>query len=232
MTTAGKRALIIGASRGLGLGLTAELLHRGWSVIATVRDPAKAEGLQKLGAGNSGRLQIERIDVDRQPDLDALNRRLTDKLDLLFVNAGIAGPANETAATATREGLAQIMWTNALAPIRIAEGLLPRIVEGGTVAFMSSILGSVGENTSGGYELYRISKASLNMLARGFAATRAKDRKLTVLNLHPGWVRTDMGGPSAPLSVEDSVRGLANVLETRHGAKHLYLDYQGRAIPW
>ena len=105
-------------------------------------------------------------------------------------------------------------------------------VDGGTVAFMSSILGSIGENTSGGYDLYRISKASLNMLARSFAAVSAKDRKITVLNLHPGWVRTDMGGPSAPLGVEDSVRGLVNVLETQHGAKHLYLDYRGREIPW
>jgi NAD(P)-dependent dehydrogenase (short-subunit alcohol dehydrogenase family) len=124
------------------------------------------------------------------------------------------------------------MWTNALAPIRIAERLLPRVADGGTVAFMSSVLGSIGENTSGGYDLYRISKASLNMLARGFAATAAKDRRITVLNLHPGWVRTDMGGSAAPLSVEDSVRGLADVLETRRSAKHLYLDYQGREIPW
>jgi NAD(P)-dependent dehydrogenase (short-subunit alcohol dehydrogenase family) len=228
----GKRALIIGASRGLGFGLTAELLRRGWNVVATARDPAKADALQKLATDSGGKLQIERIDVDRQTDLAALKQRLTGKLDLLFVNAGISGPTNETAVTATREGVAQIMWTNALAPIRIAEQLLPQVVDGGTVAFMSSILGSIGENTSGGYDLYRISKASLNMLARGFAAGSAKDRKITVLNLHPGWVRTDMGGPSAPVSVEDSVRGLANVLETRHGAKHLYLDYQGREIPW
>jgi len=227
-----RRALMVGASRGLGLGLTAELLTRGWNVMATARDPARAEGLQKLAARGNGKLHIERLDVDQAADLDALAARLPDKLDLLFVNAGIAGPANETALTATREGLAQIMWTNALAPIRIAERLLPHIVDGGTVAFMSSILGSIGENTSGGYDLYRISKASLNMLARGFAATSARDRKVTVLNLHPGWVRTDMGGPSAPLGIEESVRGLVNVLETQHGAKHLYLDYRGREIPW
>ena len=225
-----KRALIIGASRGLGLGLTAVLLTRGWSVVATARNPASADELQRIASDR--RLTIEQLDVDQAADLEALAKRLTGKFDLLLVNAGIAGPANETTLTATREGLAQILWTNALAPIRIAEKLLPQVSDGGTVAFMSSILGSIGENNSGGYDLYRISKASLNMLSRSFAVTSAKDRKVTVLNLHPGWVRTDMGGAAAPLSVEESVRGLANVLESRHRAKHLYLDYQGREIPW
>jgi NAD(P)-dependent dehydrogenase (short-subunit alcohol dehydrogenase family) len=200
-------------------------------VVATARDPGKA-GLKQLQARHAERLRIERMDVDRGADLDAVVQRLDGRLDLLFVNAGIAGPANTTAATATREDVAQIMWTNALAPIRIAEGLLPRVVEGGTVAFMSSILGSIAENTSGGYDLYRISKCSLNMLARGFAAAHAQRSGITVLSLHPGWVRTDMGGSSAPLGVEESVRGLATVLETKRAARHWFLDYQGRELPW
>jgi NAD(P)-dependent dehydrogenase (short-subunit alcohol dehydrogenase family) len=124
------------------------------------------------------------------------------------------------------------MWTNSLSPVRIAGRLLPQVIGGGCVAFMSSILGSIAGNESGGYELYRISKASLNMLARGFAATAGKDKKLAVLNLHPGWVRTDMGGPQAPLSVEESVRGLTDVLEKQRTAGHWYLDYQGRELPW
>ena len=232
MSSADRRALIVGASRGLGLGLVGELLQRGWSVVATVRDPASAEGLKQLAARYRGKLDIERIDVDQPADLDVLAKRVTGRLNLLFVNAGIAGPANATAATATREDVSQIMWTNAVSPIRIAERLLPHVVEGGTVAFMSSILGSIAENTSGGYDLYRISKASLNMLAHGFAAAHAQRSGVTVLSLHPGWVRTDMGGASAPLGVEESVRGLANVLETPHARKHLFLDYQGREIPW
>jgi len=232
MSSTDKRALIVGASRGLGLGLVGELLQRGWSVVATVRDPARAEGLKQLAARHSGKLEIERIDVDQPADLDALAKRVAGRLNLVFVNAGIAGPANATAATAKREEVSQIMWTNAVSPIRIAERLLPHVVEGGTVAFMSSVLGSITENTSGGYDLYRISKASLNMLARGFAAAHAQRSGITVLSLHPGWVRTDMGGASAPLGVEESVRGLANVLETPHARRHLYLDYQGREIPW
>lgn len=228
-----KTALIIGASRGLGLGLATELASRGWHVIGTARRPANAQKLQELAAARSGRVEIEAIDVDREVDIDALVQRLARRrLHLVFLNAGISGPQGRTAQQATREEVAQIMWTNALAPIRIAERLLPQVVEGGTVAFMSSLLGSVGLNTTGGYDLYRVSKASLNMLARGFAAAHAQRSGITVLSLHPGWVRTDMGGPDAPVGVEDSVRGLANVLESRHGRDHFYLDYQGNKLPW
>jgi len=228
-----KTALIVGASRGLGLGLASELASRGWQVVATARQPGRAKGLQALFAAHSGRVEIESMDVDRAEDLETLAQRLARRrLHLLFLNAGIMGPKEQSVLKASREDVAQIMWTNAVAPIRIAERLLPQLVEGGTVAFMSSKLGSVAENTSGGYDLYRISKSSLNMLAHGFAVTHAQRSGITVLNLHPGWVRTDMGGAEAPLSIEESTRGLANVLESRHGRDHFYLDYQGKPIPW
>jgi NAD(P)-dependent dehydrogenase (short-subunit alcohol dehydrogenase family) len=228
-----KTALLVGASRGLGLGLAGELAARGWRVIATARTPAKAKELQALAAGSGGAVAIEQIDVDDSAQLDALAGRLkSERLDLLFLNAGIAGPAEKSAAQCTREEMSQVMWTNAIAPLRIAERLLPRVVDGGTVAFMSSILGSVTDNTSGGYDLYRISKASLNMLARSFAANLPRERQLNVLNLHPGWVRTDMGGPGAPLGIAESVRGLADVLEKKRVAGHRYLDYQGQELPW
>lgn len=228
----GKTVLLIGASRGLGLGLAGELARRGWQVIATARDPARATDLAAL-AERTGRIEIEKLDVDDVGQLEALSGRLAQRrLDMLFVNAGISGPRDQSVADISRNDLAHVMWTNALSPVRIAGRLLPLIATGGTVAFMSSILGSVGQNTSGGYELYRISKTSLNMLARGFAATAGKEKALVVLNLHPGWVRTDMGGPQAPVGVEESVRGLADVIETRRDAGHRYLDYQGRELPW
>jgi NAD(P)-dependent dehydrogenase (short-subunit alcohol dehydrogenase family) len=227
-----KTVLLIGASRGLGLGLAGELARRGWRVIATVRDLARATELTAL-AERTGRIEIEKLDVDDVGQLEALAARLADRpLNLLFVNAGIAGPRDQSVADLSREDLAKVMWTNALSPVRIAGRLLPMVVKGGCVAFMSSVLGSVTENLSGGYELYRASKASLNMLARGFAATAVKEKSLTVLNLHPGWVRTDMGGPQAPVSVEESVRGLVDVLESQRGAGHRYLDYTGRELAW
>jgi NAD(P)-dependent dehydrogenase (short-subunit alcohol dehydrogenase family) len=228
----GKTVLLIGASRGLGLGLAGELAGRGWQVIATAREPAKATELAAL-AEKTGRVEIEKLDVDDVGQLEALATRIAGRrLDLLFVNAGISGPRDQSVADLSREDLAKVMWTNALSPVRIAGRLLPLVVPGGCVAFMSSILGSIAENTSGGYELYRISKTSLNMLARGFAATAGKEKALVVLNLHPGWVRTDMGGPQAPVGVEDSVRGLVDVLENRRKAGHYYLDFQGRELSW
>ena len=228
----GKTVLLIGASRGLGLGLAGELAQRGWQVIATVRDPARATALAAL-AERSGRIEIEKLDVDDVGQLESLATRLADRpLQMLFVNAGISGPRDQSVADLSRTDVAQVMWTNALSPVRIAGRLLPLVNTGGTVAFMSSILGSIAQNTSGGHELYRISKTSLNMLARGFAATAGKEKSLVVLNLHPGWVRTDMGGPSAPVGVDESVRGLVDVLEARRNPGHLYLDYQGRELPW
>ena len=228
----GKTVLLIGASRGLGLGLAGELASRGWQVIATARDPAKATELAAL-TERTGRVEIEKLDMDDVGQLEALATRIAGRhLDLLFVNAGISGPRDQSVADLAREDVAKVMWTNALSPVRVAGRLLPQVVKGGCVAFMSSILGSIAENNSGGYELYRISKASLNMLARGFAMSAGKEKELVVLNLHPGWVRTDMGGPQAPVSVEESVSGLADVLETRRDAGHLYLDYQGRQLPW
>jgi NAD(P)-dependent dehydrogenase (short-subunit alcohol dehydrogenase family) len=227
-----KTVLLIGASRGLGLGLAGELARRGWQVIATARDPAKATELAAL-AERTGRVEIEKLDMDDVGQLEALATRIAGRrLDLLFVNAGISGPRDQSVADLAREDVAKVMWTNALSPVRVAGRLLPLVNRGGCVAFMSSILGSIAENTSGGYELYRISKASLNMLARGFAMTAGKEKELIVLNLHPGWVRTDMGGPQAPVGVEESVSGLADVLEARRTAGHLYLDYQGRQLPW
>ena len=233
MNADARTAVLVGASRGLGLGLVAELAGRGWNVIATARQPARAQKLQELSTARSGQIEIEAMDVDREADIDAFVQRLARRrLHLVFLNAGISGPQGRTAADATRAEVADILWPNALAPIRIAERLLPQVVEGGTVAFMSSILGSVAQNTSGGYDLYRISKASLNVLSRSFAAAHAKRSGITVLSLHPGWVRTDMGGPDAPVGIEESVRGLANVLESRHGRDHFYLDYQGQKLPW
>jgi len=225
-----KTALIIGASRGLGLGLATELDSRGWQVVGTARKPAEAKGLQSLAAG--GRVGVETIDIARAEDIDALAQRLAGRtFDLLFVNAGIAGTPGATVDTARREDLAEILWVNSLAPVRVAQRLLPRVTAGGTVAFMSSLLGSIAENTSGGFDLYRASKAALNMLAHGFAIA-ARERGIATLSLHPGWVRTDMGGPQAPLSIEESVRGLANVLEAKHDPQHRFLDYTGREIPW
>ncbi|MCY1343283.1 3-oxoacyl-[acyl-carrier-protein] reductase [compost metagenome] len=223
-----KSILLIGASRGLGLGLAKQLHADGWQITATVRDPQRAEALRALDG-----VHIESLDIDDAEALGALHQRLRGELyDVLFVNAGISGPQHQSVSAATQAELGQLFMTNAVAPLRLAERFAGQVREGGTVAFMSSILGSIALNDSSYLALYKASKAALNCLGRGFYAEQS-ERRLTVLQLHPGWVRTDMGGADAPLDIATSCAGLARqLLEHAGSGKHLYIDYQGEALPW
>ncbi|HYI31060.1 MAG TPA: SDR family oxidoreductase [Bradyrhizobium sp.] len=229
----GKTAIVIGASRGLGLGLAREFAARGWRVTTTARDPETAPELTHAADELGGALVVETVDMNRIESVDALAARLTgSSFDLVFVNAGVYGPQHQSVDAATPDEIGTLLFTNAIAPIRLARRLLPLVSDGGTVAFMSSHMGSVADNTSGGTDLYRASKAALNSLTRGFAATDVGGRNLTVLTMHPGWVRTAMGGDQAPLSVEESTRGLADVIEANHKPGHRFLDYQGNELAW
>src|SRR5260370_15607105 len=216
--TENRMALVVGASRGLGLGLAAELKGRGWNIVATVRDRAGERRLQALAATQGGALRVEHVDINDDEAVAALRRRLDrDVFDLVFVVAGIALPEPGDAARARRDEAAEIFLTNAVAPIRLARAFLDRVRDGpGIVAFMSSGLGSVADKTDNYAELYSASKAALNSLSRSFAASLAR-RRVTVLVVAPGWVRTDMGGRAASLSVEESVSGIVQVLEARAG---------------
>ncbi|MCK8784969.1 SDR family oxidoreductase [Roseomonas sp. NAR14] len=225
-------ALILGASRGLGLGLARELLGRGWHVIATERG-GRAEPLHDLAAEAGGRLEIERADINHPDQIEALRGRLAGRsLDLLFVNAGVANDPAETAGEVSTEEFTRILVTNALSPLRAIEALAPLVPAGGVIGAMSSGLGSVANNESGGWEVYRASKAALNTLLRSYAA-RSRDSGHALLLIAPGWVRTDMGGPDAALDVETSMRGVAGVIEARRGKAGLaYLDHRGQTVPW
>lgn len=158
MSTA-KTALIIGASRGLGLGLVQRLLEDGWQVTATVRNPHKAEALQALG-----KVQIEQLDMDDQQAVIALSQKLKDQVfDLLFVNAGVKGPDNQLPGHATLAEVGQLFFTNAVAPINLAQRFVGQIrKDSGVLAFMSSVLGSVTMPDAPELALYKASKAALN----------------------------------------------------------------------
>ena len=228
-----RTALVIGASRGLGLGLVKELAGRGWRVIATLRSPATAAGLIAFADDSAGKVRLETLDLEDGAAIDALARILSDEtLDLLFVNAGIS-LRGTSASAAARDDVARLFLTNAVAPIHVAEAFLPQMREGsGVIAMMSSGLGSVANNFRGGPDLYSASKAALNKLTRGFAAGLG-NRKLTILSISPGWVRTDMGGPSAMLSVEDSCRGVVDVIEKRAGSgEHGFYSHEGGEVAW
>lgn len=230
---ADRTALVIGASRGLGLGLVKELAARGWRVIATLRSEKTAEGLTAFTDQSQGKVILETLDLEDGDAIDALARRLAGQtLDLLFVNAGIS-LGRIRAGAASRDDVARLFLTNAVAPIHVAEAFLPRMRDGtGVIAMMSSGLGSVAGNFRGGVDLYSASKAALNKLTRGFASGLGA-QGLTVLSISPGWVRTDMGGPSAMLSVEDSCRGVVDVLEAKAGTgKHGFYNHQGAEVAW
>ena len=226
-------ALIVGANRGIGLGVAKEFLAHGWDVIATARDPGKAAALHALSASHPGRVSIPRLDTNDAAAVDGFAKTLDGKvLDAVLVNAGVSGPGHRSASAATAEEIGTLMFVNAIAPVRLARSLADHVRPGsGVMAFTSSIMGSVAVNP-GGHELYRASKAALNSLSRGLWG-ELSGRKLTVVSLHPGWVRTDMGGQSAAVSVEDSAAGVVAVIEAQSGAhQHRFLSYTGEELPW
>lgn len=227
-----KTLLIIGASRGLGLALADEHLRRGWHVIATQRSD-KASGLAALSKRYKESLEIEAVDINDPASLVALREKLAGRqIDLLFVNAGVTNDPHETVGEVTTDEFTRIMITNALSPMRAIEILQELVPVTGLIAVMSSGLGSVADNESGGWEVYRGSKAALNTFMRSFAARHAKDPR-GFLIVAPGWVRTDMGGPEATLGIEESIPRIADLLERNAGKAGLrYLDYRGTVVRW
>lgn len=226
-----RNALIVGGSRGLGLGLVREHLGRGWRVTATVR--TRSVELDELRQGSAGRLAVEALDVTDPGQAAVLAQRLGGQtFDLLFLNAGMMAGRGVSLGEVPDSDIVSIFLTNAIGPIRVADALLGSVAPGGTIAFMSSILGSIGTNDDGRAELYRASKAALNSLVRSFRARHAQ-ANFTVLAIHPGVVRTSMGGPSAPLDVETSVRSVADVIAARRGTGgQAFVDYRNEIIPW
>ncbi|MFJ4896089.1 SDR family NAD(P)-dependent oxidoreductase [Streptomyces sp. NPDC088788] len=225
-----RKALIIGASRGLGLVLTKELVHRGWEVIATTRRGGGE--LHEAAEASRGRLRIESLEMTQSEQLFALRERLDDaRLDLLFVNAAI-NRGNLPIGEVPTNMFTEVMITNALSPLRTVEVLRELVTPGGTVAIMSSEQGSISRNTEGGFELYKASKAALNQLMRSYA-TRYADDGQTKLLIDPGHNRTQLGGPDAPLSPSESIPAIVDVLEVQAGAPGLqFLDQHGETVPW
>ncbi|PBC75565.1 NAD(P)-dependent dehydrogenase (short-subunit alcohol dehydrogenase family) [Streptomyces sp. TLI_235] len=231
MTDTRKTALIVGASRTLGLAMAAEYLRRDWDVIGTVRG-SRRTGLHDLAEASGGRLTVESLEMTEPDQVSALRDRLAGRtLDLLFVNAAITRgdiPIGEVPA----EMFTEVMITNALSPMRVVEWLRPLVAPTGTVGVMSSDQGSIALNTDGGQDLYRASKSALNQLMRCSAARHADDGR-TVLLMDPGWVRTELGGPDADLSVEESIPGVVETIERHRGKPGLhFVDHLGQTVPW
>lgn len=214
--------LITGANRGLGLEFARQYSANGWTVTATARE-SSAE-LDQLG------IKVEQLDMSDLEAVAGFGERL-DALDLLIANAGTYGPRAVTGAEDAR-GWADTFVVNTIAPFLLAQSVLPLVAKShGKLVAITSRMGSIEDNTSGGYISYRSSKTALNSAWRSLAIDNRG--KVTASVLHPGWVQTRMGGSSAPLTTEQSVTGMRKVIE-RLGPKDSgeFVSYDGSQISW
>jgi len=225
-------ALVVGATRGLGRATTAELLRRSWSVIGTARDLDRAAELTGLREGGRS-ARVERLDVRDPEQVRALRSRLDGvRLDLLLVCAGTTSHQDTPIGAVPDDAFAEVLLTNALGPARVVDLLLDLVADDGVAAVMSSGQGSIADNVRGGRETYRASKAALNMLVRSIAARRPESGPALVL-LAPGWIATDLGGPGATYTLEESVPLVLDTALAQRGRPGLaYVDRTGSTVPW
>jgi len=222
-------ALIIGASRGIGLELVRQYVADGWRVIATARDDAGRDRVQALGA------QCLRVDVASPISVTSLEWMLDgEKLDLALYVAGVMD-RNAANTPPTQDAFDRVMHTNVMGAMMVIPQVAPMVeAADGVFACISSVMGSLQGTRSSDAALYRISKAALNMVVR---CTQAEQPDITLLAIHPGWVQTDMGGEQAPLTPEQSATSLRHtlsaVLEQRN-PKHrgAFLNHDGQPLPW
>jgi NAD(P)-dependent dehydrogenase (short-subunit alcohol dehydrogenase family) len=239
-----RRVVVTGANRGLGLEFTGQLLAAGDEVVATVRQPKKADELEKLVATSDGRGTIVRLDVGDPDSVAAAALQIGerfDALDLLVNNAGIwSAPGQPERASAGAladlrpEPVLEVLRINAVGPILVTQALAPLLAAAGAakVVNLSSGLGSIERATSRGNVAYGMSKAALNMLTRHLAAELRRQGTIVVA-MSPGWVSTDMGGPGAPLGPPESVQGILNVVDALTPAQSgCFLDHTGATVPW
>lgn len=226
-------ALIVGASRGLGHAMAAEFVGRGWNVIGTVRDRGARTPLHELADRSDGSVEIEQLDINEPTQLTSLHERLSPReLDVLFVSAGTTSNEDTPIGAVGAADFVDVMITNALSPMRVVEALEGLVSPTGLIGAMSSGQGSITNNTTGMREVYRGSKAALNMFMRSFAARQSETQRAFVL-MAPGWIRTDLGGPDAPFTIEESIPRVVDVLLSRLGKPGLeYLDRFGHTVPW
>lgn len=222
--------LITGANRGIGLEFARQYAADGYRVYGACRRPEETTDLGAI----DGDVAVHRLDVTDLATIEGLARTLDgEAIDILINNAGVLA-RGQRAGEVDYAAWELELKTNTIGPIAVARALLPHLRrgEGRRLAFLSSTLGSIASNNSGAYYLYRSSKAGLNAAVRSLAHEIAPEGMIALL-LHPGWVRTDMGGPNATLTPKDSVAGMRRVIERAGPADSgRFLGYEGREIPW
>lgn len=225
-----KQLLITGANRGIGLEFTQQYLANGWRAYATYRQTPGTH----LTALACDQLTLLPLDVTQDDSILALQQQLNGiDLDLIINNAGIFGPRDQTLGTVSRQTWLEVLNVNSVAPLMLAQALESNLAsKGGTLAIVSSRMGSIDENDSGELYIYRSSKTAVNQVVKSLSID-LKSQGITVVALHPGWVRTDMGGPNGAIDTQTSVRGLRQVLATlSSNDSGRFINYDGSAIAW
>jgi NAD(P)-dependent dehydrogenase (short-subunit alcohol dehydrogenase family) len=228
-----KSVFITGANRGLGLEFCRQYLKQGWKVMASCRNPETAHDLIQLSEKFA--LDIYPLDLSDETALKRVAVNLQGKpLDLLINNAGVYGGSPQDLAHCYTNQWLDTFAVNTIAPAKLTHALLPnlRLSEGSKVAFLTSKMGSMSDNSSGGAYIYRSSKAALNAVIKSLSIDLAAEN-IAVAALHPGWVKTDMGGPNGLINAEQSVSGLRQVIDQLSVANTgCFVDYQNQPIAW
>ncbi|HEU4401044.1 MAG TPA: SDR family oxidoreductase [Candidatus Polarisedimenticolia bacterium] len=232
-----RRILVTGAGRGLGLEFSRQWLERGHEVFALARDPGRSKGLADLKRRHPDTLRTQACDVADDASVERGRRAVEaawDRLDILVNNAGLFGTRGGTVESLDLEEVRRLIEVNTLGPLRVTRAFLPLLRKGTRprVIQITSLMGSIDDNKSGSYYSYRLSKAALNMASRNLAHDLKTSGILSVA-LHPGWVRTEMGGSDAPLGVEEAVSALIHAIDAltpdQSGG---FFDRLGKPQPW
>ncbi len=227
--------LITGANRGLGLEMVRQYAESGWVVLACCRDPDQSTALMDLAGIHAG-VVLHKLDLSDLTGIDVLSRTLKDTtIDVLINNAGIYGDNQSVAFGSMDYALwQQVLRVNTQAPLKMAEAFLPQLRRSSRklIVVLTSLMGSIADNRGGGSIMYRSSKAALNAAMRSLSID-LKPSGIGVLILHPGWVKTDMGGANAPILPEESVTGLRKIIDqfTLEDTGR-FLDFRSKELPW
>ena len=221
-----KNAVVTGANRGIGLELTRQLLDSGYNVHATYR--SNKGGLGKIDSDN---LSIHQMDVRDQEQVSNVVQSV-EKIDLLINNAGIADGRWQSISEIDMEHALEVLNVNAVSPVFVTQQALPKLNEGSKIVMMSSLMGSISDCQSGRSYAYRASKTALNMFSMAMK-NELDANGISLLIMHPGWVETDMGGPNAPLTTEESVSGIMQRIEEQDmSMSGRYVEFDGSPIEW
>jgi NAD(P)-dependent dehydrogenase (short-subunit alcohol dehydrogenase family) len=227
--------LVTGANRGLGLEFARQYAAEGWRVVAACRDPGAAGELNRLAAESDGRIAVIALDVSDLASVRAAAQSLAGApVDLLINNAGVYGGNHQSLGDLDIDDAIATFNTNALGALRVTFALLPaiRAGEGRKIVHLTSGMGSIADNTSGGFYAYRMSKAALNMASMSLARDLSREKIVSVV-INPGWVKTDMGGAGASTPVNESVQKMLAIIDaiTPESSGH-FLNWRGGEYPW